>query len=89
MELIKADYLGHRKRIKERYETGGIKGWHDYEILEFALFYTIPRKDTKPIAKKLIEKYKSLNGVLNADKNELDEMNILTEHSILFLNFLS
>ncbi len=84
----KPDYLGHRKRIKEKYRAGGIKGWLDYEVLEFAFSYAISRKDTKPIAKELLSKFKSLNGVLDADRKELEKVCGISEHTALFLNFL-
>ena len=53
MKTNKPSYLGHRKRIKEKYKSAGFNGWLDYEVLEFALSYAIPRKDTKPIKKAL------------------------------------
>ena len=87
-ETSKPDYLGHRKRIKEKYKAGGLKGWLDYEVLEFALLYAIPRKDTKVIAKELLSKFKSINGVLDADRKELKKVYGISEHTALFLNFL-
>lgn len=54
-----SDYSGHRKRIKEKYLKNGINGWLDYEILEYALTFSIPRKDTKPLAKKLLAQFKT------------------------------
>ena len=81
-------YLGHRKRIKEKYKKAGFSGWHDYEVLEFALSYALPRKDTKPIAKKLLQKFKSLQHVLDADLKELQEISGISEHSALFVKFL-
>ena len=87
-ETSKPDYLGHRKRIKEKYKAGGLKGWLDYEVLEFALLYAIPRKDTKVIAKELLSKFKSINGVLDADRKELEKVYGISEHTALFLNFL-
>lgn len=84
----KAHYLGHRKRIKEKYKTAGLNGWLDYEILEFALIFAIPRKDTKPIAKELISKFKTINGVLDADRKELERIHGVSGHTALFLGFL-
>ena len=84
----KPDYIGHRKRIKEKYRAGGLKGWLDYEVLEFALSYAVPRKDTKPIAKELLSKFKSINGVLDADRKELENIEGVSEHTALFLVFL-
>ena len=45
---------------------------HDYELLELLLTYSIPRRDVKPVAKKLIDKFGSLPGVLDAGQKELE-----------------
>lgn len=81
-------YLGHRQRIKEKYEKNGIAGWLDYEVLELALSYAIPRKDTKPIAKELLFRFKTINGVLDADRKDLATITGVSEHTALFLKLL-
>lgn len=86
--LTRPDYIGHRQRIKEKYEKSGMEGWLDYEVLELALSYAIPRKDTKTIAKELLSRFKSLNGVLDADRKELQGINGVSKHSVLFLSLL-
>lgn len=68
------DYIGHRERLRERFRKGGPEGFHDYELLELLLTYGIPRRDVKPIAKKLIKRFGSLSGVLDASPNELEEV---------------
>jgi DNA repair protein RadC len=85
---LRLPYTGHRRRIKTKYKKSGIKGWFDYEVLELALSYAIARKDTKPIAKELITKYKTINGVLNADPKELKSLPGISEHTSLFLKLL-
>lgn len=87
-DLKEANYIGHRQRIKEKYEKSGMEGWLDYEVLELALSYAIPRKDTKPIAKDLLSRFKSLNGVLDADRKDLENIKGISKHSALFLRFL-
>jgi DNA repair protein RadC len=87
-ELKKPSHLGHRQRIKEKYIKSGMAGWLDYEVLELALSYAIARKDTKPIAKELLGKFKTLNGVLDADIKELQGIKDISEHSALLLKFL-
>lgn len=77
----KPDYLEHRKRRREAYLKNGFTGWHDYEILEFLLFYAIPQEDTKPIAKRLLEKFKTLDAILNADIKELQTIKRIGPHS--------
>lgn len=67
-------FLGHRQRVKERFLKTEFDNWQDYEILEFALYFVIPRKDTKQIAKDLIKKFGSLKDLINADYDTLTEM---------------
>jgi len=85
IETKKPSYIGHRQRIEEKYEKSGIDGWLDYEVLELALSYAIPRKDTKPIAKELLSRFKTINGILDADKRELQSIKEISEHTALFL----
>jgi DNA repair protein RadC len=87
-EGIKPHYIDHRKRLKEKYKISGFCGWQDYEVLEFALSYAIPRRDTKSIAKELMVKFKTLNGVLDADIKELIEVKGISEHTAIFILFL-
>jgi len=84
----KPGYLGHRKRIKEKYEKSGIDGWLDYEVLELVLSYAISRKDTKPIAKELLARFKTINGVLDADIKELQGIKGISKHTAIFLKLL-
>jgi len=56
--------------------------------LELALSFTISRKNTKPIAKELLSRFKTINGVLDVDRKELEKVCGVSEHTALFLNFL-
>lgn len=84
--------LGHRERVKQKFLNTKFDNWSDYEILEFALFFALPQKDTKPIAKKLIEKFGSLKNILHADFDELnkafEKIKGVSKHTVLFLYFL-
>lgn len=75
----KSSYIGHRQRIKDKYKKSGIGGWLDYEVLELVLSYAIARKDTKPIAKELINRFETINGVLDADREELKNVPGISE----------
>ncbi len=77
-------HLGHRKRLKERYEKAGMEGLQDYEILELLLFYAIPQGDVKARAKELLKRFGSLKGVLDADLKTLREVSGIGDHSSLF-----
>ena len=68
----KPDYLEHRKRLREKFLKAGAEALHDYESLELLLTYAIPRLDVKPVAKALMKRFGSLNGVLDASQDELE-----------------
>ena len=61
-------YHGHRERLRQRFATGGPDALADYEILELLLFRSIPRRDTKQLAKDLIARFGSLADVLTASR---------------------
>lgn len=65
---------GHRARLREKFIINGLNGFLDYEIVELLLTLTTPRKDCKQTAKALINKYNDLNGVLNANIKELENV---------------
>ena len=67
--------LGHRKRLREKFIRSGLKGFHDYEIIELLLSLGTPRKDCKQQAKEAIERFKTLRGVLEAPAKELQQIN--------------
>ena len=67
-------YINHRKRLRERFRKSGADGMHDYELLELLLTFSIPRRDVKPVAKKLISEFGGLSGVLDADQKKLEEL---------------
>ena len=58
---------GHRGRLRERFRASqGFDGFQDHEILELLLTYGAPRRDTKALAKNLLETYGNLKGVFEA-----------------------
>jgi len=62
---------GHRERLRDRFVQGGVKAVADYEMMELILFRSIPRRDTKPIAKKLMQEFGSVGEALCAPGKEL------------------
>ena len=87
-EKTKNNAKGHRERVRKKFLENGFNGLEDYEILELLLFYVIPRKDTKAIAKELITKFKTLANVLKADNKELKTINGLGDVAITFLKMM-
>jgi len=86
--MDKPHYSGHRLRLRQRFRKTGMEGFEDYEALELMLTYAIPRRDTKPLAKKLIKKFGSVQGVLDAPFEELVAFDGLTENSATYLKAL-
>lgn len=65
---------GHRKRLRDKFLSSGLKGFHDYEVIELLLTLATPRKDCKDAAKAALERFRSLQGVLEAAPEELGEI---------------
>jgi DNA repair protein RadC len=65
---------GHRQRLKSRLASGGPEALPDYELLELILFSAIPRRDTKPLAKRLLAQFGSFSEVINAPRERLLEV---------------
>lgn len=76
----------HRQRIRTRIAKTGFDGLHDHEILEFLLFFAIPRGDVNPIAHALIDRFGSLSGVLEASAQELQAVKGIGDTAALFLH---
>ncbi|EWY42012.1 hypothetical protein N825_18920 [Skermanella stibiiresistens SB22] len=71
LDQDEADHLGHRDRVRARFLTAGAEAMHDYELLELLLFAAIPRRDVKPLAKRLLRAFGGLWGVLTATPDAL------------------
>lgn len=64
----------HRKRLRERFLEGGAGAVPDYELLELVLFRAIPRRDVKPLARRLIEAFGDFNAVISAAPARLQDV---------------
>ena len=65
------EHSGHRERLRDRVRKEGLKNFQDYQVLEYVLTFAIPYKDTNVIAHRLINKFGSFYGVLEADEEDL------------------
>jgi len=81
----KPHYHGHRQRLRDRFLAAGAQSLPDYELLELLLFYGIERRDTKPLAKRLLERFGSLGGVLAAPVEQLAEFEEIDKRSLVLL----
>jgi DNA repair protein RadC len=64
-------YLGHRERARQRFATLGPDALADYELLELVLQLALPRRDTKPLAKELLNRFGSFSGVFGASVDDI------------------
>lgn len=79
---------GHRKRLKERYLKEGLDNFDELHVLELALFYSMGRKDTNPVAHGLMARFGSLQQVMEASPEELMKVEGVGEHTATFLHLI-
>ena len=75
-------YHGHRERLRQRFREAGTDALSDYELLELLLFRALPRRDVKPLAKSLLEKFGSFAEVIAAPEARLREVKGLGDAGI-------
>ncbi|MBX7515494.1 DNA repair protein RadC [Qipengyuania sp. GH38] len=80
---------GHRERLRSRLLNGGAEALADYELLEYLLFGAFRQGDTKPLAKRLIERFGSFSAVLNADPGALAQVKGMGEASAATLHAIA
>lgn len=64
----------HRARLRARFAERGAEALPDYELLELLLFRIIPRQDTKPLARRLLDAFGDLAAVLSAPTQRLEQV---------------
>jgi DNA repair protein RadC len=68
-------YIGdHRTRLRQRFQERGAAALADYELLELALFPAMPRRDVKPVARRLLDTFGDFARVLSAPQDRLAEV---------------
>jgi DNA repair protein RadC len=80
-------YHGHRQRLKERLAKDP-SSLADYEILELLLAYARPRRDTKPTAKAMLQRFGGLKGVFGASPTELIDVPDFGQGQAVFLQLI-
>ncbi len=84
----KKHYHGHRQRLRQRFAKNGASALQDYELLELILFRILPRRDTKPIAKAMIERFGNFPEAISAPSHLLEEIEGLGETAIIDLKVI-
>jgi DNA repair protein RadC len=82
MSVPEPDNSGHRARLRQRLNEGGSDALLDHELIEYLLALTIPRRDTKPLAKALLAEFGGIGGLLTADHQALARIKGMGETQI-------
>ncbi|MCB1383763.1 MAG: DNA repair protein RadC [Notoacmeibacter sp.] len=81
-------YSGHRDRLRAKFIETGDTALADYEVLELVLFRLLPRRDTKPVAKALIERFGTLANIFSAPLHLLTEVSGIGESTATDLRII-
>lgn len=82
-------HQGHRQRLKTRFLNEGLDHFNEINTLELMLFYCVPRKDTNPLAHRLLDHFGKLHHVLEASHAELMKVEGVTENIATYLNLFN
>lgn len=81
-------HTGHRQRLKERFCREGLDNFNEVNVLELMLFYCVQRRDTNPLAHRLLAHFGKLSNVLEADREELLCVEGVTENIAVYLSMI-
>lgn len=88
-EKQKNPHAGHRGRFRKEIIKSGINpATPEHKVLEYILFYCVPRKDTNELAHALIDKFGSFAAVLEAPERDLYEVKGINEASVTWLKMI-
>jgi DNA repair protein RadC len=79
---------GHRLRMRQRLLKAGPDSLADHEMLEMILFIALPRRDTKPVARELLTRFRTFGGVIGAPATELMTIEGLAEAGVAALKLV-
>jgi DNA repair protein RadC len=79
------DGTGHRARLRQRLFEGGPDALLDHELVEYLLALALPRRDTKPLAKKLINDFGGFGALLTADAQTIARVGDISEGAVAAL----
>lgn len=76
---------GHRQRMRERFLTESIDDFQPHEVLEMMLYAVQPRGDVNPLAHRLLATFGTLRGVLEAQVEQLLQVEGVGEETAYFI----
>lgn len=68
---MQADHNGHRERLRQRVLSDGVESLHAHELVEYLLFFSVPRHNTNPLSHRLLNRFGSLQRLFDADLEAL------------------
>ena len=83
------DHDGHRERLRLRFRNAGLDAFAPHEALELLLTYAIPRRDVKPIAYDLLNRFGSLHAVFQATADELQQVGGIGESAAVLISMIT
>ena len=78
----------HRERMDRRIRKNELHSLEEHEQLEFILYNVFQRGDTNQLAHRLLERFRTINGVLNAPYEELITVEGVGNRTAMFLTNL-
>ena len=79
---------GHRERLRASFIENGLDSFNELNSLELLLFYAIPRRNTNELAHRLLDTFGSLSGVMNAEREELMQVEGVGENAATFISLI-
>ena len=79
---------GHRQRLRERFQKDGLDNFDEINVLEILLFYIIPRQDTNEVAHRLLDRFGSLENVLDAKLEDLVTVKGISDNAATYLTLI-
>lgn len=82
-KITENPHANHRQRVREEFLEHGLDHFTQHKMLEFLLYYSVPRIDTNPMGHKLIDQFGSLSGVIDADYQMLRQAGLNENSAVL------
>ena len=79
---------GHRDRLRKKFLNSGFTGFSEHEIVELLLTFSIPRKDVKGTAKRLLQTFGSLMGIFDADVSDVVQVKGIGQSTAVALKII-
>ena len=74
-------HSGHRQRMKQDFLRYGESRFNEHQLVELLLYFAIPQGDTNDLAHRLIERFGSVHGLLQADYEQLTQIKGVGSHA--------